>query len=133
MVGKIAKYLAYTAGVLGLLLYAFFLMGTVEPDRLFDWSMLLFWILFIAAVALMLTFMAKEFFSAGAIRGTIGGILGLALIIFIAYLISNTDSVGTQYAAETAKWVGTGLWTLYLLFITTLCVIVYTAVRKLLR
>ncbi len=133
MIGKIAKYVAYTAGVLGLFLYVLFLVDMVNADQLFDWSMELFWVLFIAAAALMLIFMAKELFSARAIRGTIGGILGLALIIFIAYLISDSNVVGTRYTAETAKWVGTGLWTLYLLFIASLCVILYTEVGKLLR
>lgn len=133
MISKISKYVAYAIGVLGLVLYLLFIGGFISADTLFSSSMVLFWVLFGAAVALMLVFLVKEFFSPGIIKGTVGGIVGLAILVGISYGISDADPVGTQYSGEIAKQVGTGLWTLYLLFIVSLLVIGYTEIKKLLR
>lgn len=133
MISRLSKYVSYAMGILGFLFYLLFIGDAIDADALFNWSMALFWILFAAAVVLMLVFLAKEFFSAGTAKGTLSGILGLALLFGIAYAISDTDTVGTSYSADTVKQVGTGLWTLYLLFAVSLLVIVYTEVKKLLR
>lgn len=141
---KILKYLALVIGVIGLILLGRILLAgdkAIESSAADQTSLLVpfMWVAYIVlaiAIVLVAIFVIQGLFR-GNIKNTLIAVGGFALIIIIAYFVTDgTETVlkdGTTLSASGDHWVGAGLVMFYILAVIAILAMVLSGVRKLIK
>ncbi|MCQ2286348.1 MAG: hypothetical protein MJZ76_05690 [Bacteroidales bacterium] len=107
-------------------------------DRLLNWAVVLCYVLFIFAIALMLGFaayqMAKNFKTSYKILVVI---VAAAVFVFVAYVLSSPEltpsAIKLQHTANEMKWINAGIISCYAVFFGALASIIVTWVINLFK
>ena len=126
---KIVKILAILIGVLGLILWVL-LLGSESPYADIMINIAKFLVIITAAVVLIFTI--KNLIShPDKLKKALIAIVGFVVIVGIGYVLADGTAQGTASASD-SKWVGTGLWTFYILTIVAVAAMVISGVKKIL-
>lgn len=141
---KILKYLALVIGVIGLILLGRIIMtgddaieGSADIQAsVVDPFMIVAYIVFAIVVVLVLFYVIKGLFT-GNIKRTLLSVGAFALVIVIAYLLTEGTEVVTRdgevFTANQVHWVGAGLVTFYILAAIAIGAMVISGVKKLIK
>ncbi|WP_026914052.1 hypothetical protein [Christiangramia portivictoriae] len=139
---KVLKYLALVIGVIGLILLgriiatgddAIKASADLQGSHL-DPFMWIAYIVLAAVVVLVAIFVIVGLFR-GNIKNTIIAVGSFAVIIIIAYVLSDGEATqlkdGTMLSASADHWVGAGLITFYILAAVAIAAMVFSGIKKL--
>jgi Na+/proline symporter len=139
---KIIKLVALLLSVVGVILYLMiFLKGDQAiKDALFngeevailDWALYVAYIIFALVLAFVLFSGLKGFLS-GDVKKTILPVVVLLVIIAISYVLADGTEMPMKEGilSETgSKWVGTGLYSFYILAILAIAVMIISGFKK---
>ena len=139
---KIIKIVALLLSVVGVILYMMiFIKGDQAiKDALFngeevavlDWALYVAYIIFAMVLAFVLFSGLKGFFS-GDVKKTILPVVVLLVIIAISYVLADGTEMPMKEGilSETgSKWVGTGLYSFYILAILALAAMIISGFKK---
>ena len=139
---KIIKILALILSVVGVVLYMMiFLKGDQAiKDALFngeevailDWALYVAYIIFFLVFAFVLFSGLKGFIS-GDVKKTIIPVVALLVIVGISYLLADGSEMPMKEGilSETgSKWVGTGLYSFYILAIIAIGTMIFSGFKK---
>ncbi len=141
---KILKYLAIVIGVIGLILLGRVIMtgdDAIEASadvqaNVVNPLMFVAYFVFAVIVVLVVFFVIKGLFR-GNIKNTLISIGVFAVIVVIAYLLSDGVEVittdGEVLTANEVHWIGAGLWTFYILAAIAIGAMVISGVKKLIK
>jgi ABC-type iron transport system FetAB permease component len=91
----------------------------------------------LALITLIVIFYVLKGVFAGNIKKTLFTLLGFAVIIIIAYVLADGVETplkdGGTLSASGSKWVGTGLYTFYIMALLAIAAMVWTGVTKLIN
>lgn len=139
---KVLKYLAMVIGVLGLILLGRIIAAgddAIEASgdlqaSLLDPFMWVAYIVLFAVIFLVAIFVIRRLFH-GNIKNTLISIGAFALIIIIAYVVTDGHEVvlkdGGTLSANGDHWVGAGLVTFYILAAIAVGAMVFSGIKKL--
>ena len=139
---KIIKIVALLLSVVGVILYMMiFIKGDQAiKDALFngeevavlDWALYVAYIIFALVLAFVLFSGLKGFFS-GDVKKTILPVVVLLVIIAISYVLADGTEMPMKEGilSETgSKWVGTGLYSFYILAILAIAAMIISGFKK---
>ena len=139
---KIIKIVALLLSVIGVILYMMiFIKGDQAiKDALFngeevavlDWALYVAYIIFALVLAFVLFSGLKGFFS-GDVKKTILPVVVLLVIIAISYVLADGTEMPMKEGilSETgSKWVGTGLYSFYILAILAIAAMIISGFKK---
>jgi len=139
---KIIKILALILSVVGVVLYMMiFLKGDQAiKDALFngedvailDWALYVAYIIFAIVLAFVLFSGLKGFFS-GDVKKTILPVVALLVIIAISYVLADGTEMPMKegiLSESGSKWVGTGLYSFYILAIVAIGAMIFSGFKK---
>ena len=142
---KILKYLAIVIGVVGLILWGRVLMAgdeSIETSADVQASVVtpflyVAYFVFLVIVLLVLFFVIKGLFK-GDIKHTLISIGAFAAVVIISYLLADGQAVydrdGVLAVSESgSRWVGTGLYTFYILAVIAVGIMLVSGIKKLIK
>lgn len=144
IIHKILKYLALVIGVIGLILLGRIIMtgdDAIESSAnvqasVVDPFMIVAYLVFAVIVLLVLFYVIKGLFR-GNIKRTLISVGAFALVIVIAYFLTDGTEVVTRdgevFTANQIHWVGAGLVTFYILAGIAVGAMVISGVKKLIK
>lgn len=88
-------------------------------------------LIILCAVAAVVIPLVQSFGDPKSLIKSAIGLVALVVVFFISYALADSDAPGAT--ATTAKLVGAGIITMYILFIGALVGIVYTEVSKMIK
>ncbi len=135
---KILKIVGLILGLIGVVLLAMiWWKGDDEAIATFqsgmDWYMYVAYIMFVIVLVFVLIFVLKGIL-AGNVKKTLMSIGAFLLIVIIAYVMA--EGVETEMrdeeilSASGSKWVGTGLYTFYILGLAAIGSMIYSGIKK---
>lgn len=123
---KIIALLLALAGIVSLV------MVLVNGSGL-DAQMYVAYIILALTLLLVLVYVLKGIFS-GNLKKTLMSIGAFLLVIIIAYVLADGTSVemrdGEMLSESGSKWVGTGLYTFYILAIMAIGAMIFSGIKK---
>ncbi len=123
---KIIALLLAVAGIVSLI------MVLVNGNGL-DFQMYVAYIILALTLLLVLVYVLKGIFS-GNLKKTLMSVGAFLLVIIIAYVLADGTSVemrdGEMLSESGSKWVGTGLYTFYILAILAIGAMVLSGIKK---
>lgn len=134
---KILKIVALLLGVAGVIFLAMIIakgdtVVTATGEGV-DGFLYIAYITFAITVVFVLFFVIKGIF-AGNIKNTLISVGAFLLVVVIAYVLADgnpmTMQEGNMLSASASKWVGTGLYTFYILAILAVGTMVFGGIRK---
>ncbi len=135
---KILKIVGMILGLIGVVLLAMIWMkGDDEAIANFqsgmDWYIYVAYIMFAIVLLFVLIFVLKGII-AGNVKKTLGIIGAFALIIVIGYVMATGIETemkdGDILSASGSRWVGTGLYTFYILAIVAIGAMIFSGIKK---
>jgi hypothetical protein len=111
-----------------------FLMG--EEVASVTWALYVAYLILAIVVLFVLVFVLKGVF-AGNVKKTLMSIGGFLLIGIISYVLASNSldglplNDGKMITASASKWVGTGLYTFYILAVLAIVAMVFSGFKKL--
>jgi len=139
---KIIKILALVLSLVGVILYMMiFLKGDQAiKDALFngedvvalDWALYVAYIIFALVLAFVLFFALKGLVS-GDVKKTLLPIIVLLVIVVISYVLADGTEMQMKegiLSESGSKWVGTGLYSFYILAIIAVAAMVFSGFKK---
>ena len=139
---KIIKIMALVLSLAGVILYMMiFLKGDQAiKDTLFngedivalDWALYVAYIIFALVLAFVLFFGFKGLVS-GNVKKTLLPLLVLFVIVVISYVLADGTEMQMKegiLSESGSKWVGTGLYSFYILAIMAVVVMIFSGFKK---
>jgi Na+/proline symporter len=139
---KIIKILALVLSLVGVILYIMiFLKGDQAiKDTLFngedvvalDWALYVTYIIFALVLAFVLFFALKGLVS-GNVKKTLLPIIVLLVIVVISYVLADGTEMQLKegiLSESGSKWVGTGLYSFYILAIIAIGTMIFSGFKK---
>lgn len=128
---KIFKIIGIVLGLLGVVCMAMLLSGNENAQ---DWLIYVGYVVLAVTVVMVLLFVLKGVFE-GDIKKTLISVGVFAVIIIISYVLADStpmelpDNAGMT-SESGSKWVGTGLYTFYILAIVAVGLMVFSGFKK---
>lgn len=111
------------------------LVRAEDPGTYIDMMMYMTYLVFVIAVVLTLIFSIKNILTDGAkMKYMLKYVIGFVVVFGLSYVLANGDmtKVGDLTITEsTSKWIGTGLYSFYILTLITFASIIYSGVKGL--
>ena len=139
---KTIKIIALLLSVVGVILYMMiFLKGDLAiKDALFngedvvvlDWALYVAYIIFALVLAFVIFFGLKGLVS-GNVKKTLIPLLALLVIVVISYVLADGTEMQMKegiLSESGSKWVGTGLYTFYILAIVAIGAMIFSGFKK---
>ncbi|NER12737.1 hypothetical protein GWK08_04740 [Leptobacterium flavescens] len=127
---KIVKIAVIALGVLGIILW-FLLLGSVDPYTDLMINIAKFLVIIAAAIVLIFTF--KNLIShPDKLKKALIAIVGFLIVVAIGYALSNGEATDTT-SASASKWVGTGLYTFYILTFIAAGAMILSGIKKIFK
>ncbi len=128
---KIFKIIGIVLGLLGVVCMAMLLSGNESAQ---DWLIYVGYIVFAVTVVIVLVFVLKGVFE-GDIKKTLISIGVFAAVIIVSYVLADSTPMqlpddGGMTSESGSKWVGTGLYTFYILAIVAVALMVFSGFKK---
>ena len=128
---KIFKIIGIVLGLLGVLFMALLLSGN---ESSMDWLIYTGYIVLAVVVVMVLLFVLKGVFE-GDIKKTLISVGVFAAIIIVSYVLADSTPMalpddGGMTSESGSKWVGTGLYTFYILAIVAVGLMVFSGFKK---
>lgn len=128
---KIFKIIGIVLGMLGVVFMALLLSGNASA---MDWLIYTGYIVLAVTVVMVLLFVLKGVFE-GDIKKTLISIGVFAAIIIVSYVLADSTPMqlpddGGMTSESGSKWVGTGLYTFYILAIVAVGLMVFSGFKK---
>ncbi len=128
---KIFKIIGIVLGLLGVVFMALLLSGNASA---MDWLIYTGYIVLAVTVVMVLLFVLKGVFE-GDIKKTLISIGVFAAIIIVSYVLADSTPMqlpddGGMTSESGSKWVGTGLYTFYILAIVAVGLMVFSGFTK---
>lgn len=128
---KIFKIIGIVLGLLGVVFMALLLSGNASA---MDWLIYTGYIVLAVTVVMVLLFVLKGVFE-GDIMKTLISIGVFAAIIIVSYVLADSTPMqlpddGGMTSESGSKWVGTGLYTFYILAIVAVGLMVFSGFKK---
>ncbi|MAZ71830.1 MAG: hypothetical protein CMC70_01665 [Flavobacteriaceae bacterium] len=128
---KIFKIIAIVLGVLGLVFMAMLLAGN---ESAMDLIIYLGYIVFFIVLAMVVLFVLKGVFE-GDLKKTLISVGVFLAIIIISYVLADSTPMqlpdeGGMLSESGSKWVGTGLYTFYILAVVAILLMVFSGFKK---
>ncbi|HIB47090.1 MAG TPA: hypothetical protein EYN07_08870 [Flavobacteriaceae bacterium] len=128
---KIFKIIGIVLGLLGVVFMALLLSGNASA---MDWLIYTGYIVLAVTVVMVLLFVLKGVFE-GDIKKTLISIGVFAAIIIVSYVLADSTPMqlpddGGMTSESGSKWVGTGLYTFYILAIVAVGLMVFSGFKK---
>lgn len=128
---KIFKIIGIVLGLLGVVFMAMLLGGN---ESAMDWLIYTGYIVLAVVVIMVLLFVLKGVFE-GDIKKTLISVGVFAAIIIVSYVLADStpmqlpDDAGMT-SESGSKWVGTGLYTFYILAVVAILLMVFSGFKK---
>ncbi len=134
---KILKIVALLLSIAGIIFLAMIIAKgdtvVAETGEGVDGYLYVAYITFAITLVFVLFFVLKGIF-AGNIKSTLLAVGAFLAIVIIAYLLANGDPMpmqeGEMLSASGSKWVGTGLYTFYILAILAIGSMIFSGIKK---
>ncbi|MAT90094.1 MAG: hypothetical protein CMC35_05325 [Flavobacteriaceae bacterium] len=134
---KILKIVALLLGVAGVIFLGMIIAKGDEAIKAtgegVDGIMYVAYVIFALVLLFVVVFVLKGIF-AGDLKKTLMSVGAFALIVVIAYVLSDGVETelreGGMLSASGSKWVGTGLYTFYILAILAIGAMVFSGIKK---
>ncbi|QIE59673.1 hypothetical protein G5B37_08870 [Rasiella rasia] len=128
---KIFKIIGIVLGLLGVLFMALLLGGN---ESAMDWLIYTGYIVLAVVIVMVLLFVLKGVFE-GDIKKTLISVGVFAAIIIVSYVLADSTPMelpddGGMTSESGSKWVGTGLYTFYILAIVAVGLMVFSGFKK---
>ena len=128
---KIFKIIGIVLGLLGVVFMAMLLTGN---ESAMDWLIYTGYIVLLVVVAMVLIFVLKGVFS-GDIKKTLLSVGVFLAIIILSYVLADNTPMplpddGGMLSESGSKWVGTGLYTFYILAVVAILLMVFSGIKK---
>lgn len=128
---KIFKIIGIVLGLLGVVFMAMLLTGN---ESAMDWLIFTGYIVLAVVVLMVLVFVLKGIFS-GDIKKTLLSVGVFLVIIVLSYVLADSTPMplpdeGGMLSESGSKWVGTGLYTFYILAIVAILLMVFSGFKK---
>ena len=128
---KIFKIIGIVLGLLGVVFMAMLLTGN---ESAMDWLIYTGYIVLLVVVAMVLIFVLKGVFS-GDIKKTLLSVGVFLAIIILSYVLADNTPMplpddGGMLSESGSKWVGTGLYTFYILAVVAILLMVFSGFKK---
>ncbi len=130
---KLTSYTMYVLLGLGALLVILYYLGAVSEEPILDLAYIYFGIAAIASIVFPIIYLITN--PKGAISIIIGLVL-IGIIVLISYFLASDQVMhisgytGTDNVPGTLKAVGTGLYTMYILFSLSIIAILYSEISS---
>lgn len=137
---KIIKIIALLLGIVGVIFLAMIIAKGDEVVEAtgegVDGFLYVAYITFAITIAFVLFFVLKGL-AAGNIKNTLISIGAFLLIVVIAYVLAKGNPMpmqeGEMLSESGSKWVGTGLYTFYILAILAIGAMVFSGIKKVIK
>lgn len=128
---KIFKIIGIVLGLLGAVFMAMLLSGTESAQ---DWLIYVGYIVLALTIVMVLIFVLKGVFE-GDIKKTLISVGVFAAVIVVSYALADSTPMqlpdeGGMTSESGSKWVGTGLYTFYVLAIVAILLMVFSGFKK---
>lgn len=128
---KIFKIVGIVLGLLGVVFMAMLLAGN---ESSMDWLIYTGYIVLAVIVVMVLLFVLKGVFE-GDIKKTLMSVVVFLAIIIVSYVLADSTPMqlpddGGMTSESGSKWVGTGLYTFYILAIVAVGLMVFSGFKK---
>lgn len=128
---KIFKIVGIVLGLLGVVFMAMLLAGN---ESSMDWLIYTGYIVLAVIVVMVLLFVLKGVFE-GDIKKTLMSVGVFLAIIIVSYVLADSTPMqlpddGGMTSESGSKWVGTGLYTFYILAIVAVGLMVFSGFKK---
>lgn len=140
MLQKIIKIIAFILAIVGAII-ALMIMGTdlgPKMDSLVGNMLYVSYVILAIVLALVLIFVIKGLFT-GNIKKTLLTVGAFLVIVLISYSVSSGTNLdlqpflakGENVTEQTSRYVGTGLYTFYVLAVLAILSMLFSSVKKL--
>ena len=128
---KIFKIIGIVLGLLGVVFMAMLLTGN---ESAMDWLIYTGYIVLLVVVLMVLLFVLKGVFT-GDIKKTFLSVGVFLAIIMLAYVLADNSPMplpdeGGMLSESGSRWVGTGLYTFYILAVVAILLMVFSGFKK---
>ncbi|WP_313112134.1 hypothetical protein [Aequorivita sediminis] len=135
---KILKIVALLLSVAGIIFLAMIISkgdtAVAETGAGVDGFLYVAYITFALILVFVLFFVLKGIF-AGDVKKTLLSVGAFLLIVVISYVLAEGNPMamreGDMLSASGSKWVGTGLYTFYILAVLAIAAMVFSGIKKL--